>query len=211
MPYPLNWNDGLSFQAVWNSCEEHYNALTISRQGAWNRPENQEHSIARNRDMIMLDPYQNVMKFKDDDDTSGDIINISSSTDMGNMTLHAHLMDNSMKLMLIKNRMPRLDFVFPARPYKDSHQKDGVINRYCQRRWLDMYDFAAYSQSRDGLYCLSCILFPNMASLGRPRALVSYAYRSWNNAKPDLRSHSYLPYHLKCYSNMMTFLSRMKN
>ena len=63
---------------------------------------------------------------------------------------------DEMKAYLIENRQPRdKNFKYPPRKYKI---KSREINRYCNAAWLEKYGFLTYSTSKDGLYCLSCVL-----------------------------------------------------
>lgn len=64
---------------------------------------------------------------------------------------------NEQKQLLIGNRKPRKGHEFPARTYTDNRRLDGKVNRYCKPEW---FEFLAYSKQEDGIYRLSCILFP---------------------------------------------------
>ena len=68
---------------------------------------------------------------------------------------------DDVKLKLIELRVPEQSFKYPGRKYNDSKCKSGVYTRYCNRDWLSEFQFLSYSKLQDGLYSLSCILFPS--------------------------------------------------
>jgi hypothetical protein len=115
--------------------------------------------------------------------------------------------DTDTKMMLINSRVPEDGFKFPARFYKDTHEKDGVKRRFCSRDWFRLFDFIAYSKQVDGLFCLCCVLFPVTPSHGqRAKALINQPYRNWKDAKSDLKTHSTLAYHQDSKALMDGFL-----
>ena len=114
---------------------------------------------------------------------------------------------NETKLRLINDRIPETDFEFPARDYKDKHEKDGVKRRYCSRDWLHVHDYLAYSKQADGLFCLCCVMFPVSCLTGQSaKALISEPYRNWNDAKSDLSNHATLQYHQDSKALMNGFI-----
>ena len=69
----------------------------------------------------------------------------------------------------------------------------------------------AYSKSKDGLYCLSCILFPcGIPSQQRANLLMSAPYQNWKNARADILKHSTLKYHLQSECSRRAFLEAQK-
>ena len=64
--------------------------------------------------------------------------------------------------------------------YKDRRKKSGEIRQYCLREWFDNFKFLSYSKSRDGLFCLACVLF-NTSAHQAPRAkiVMTKPYRNW--------------------------------
>jgi len=104
--------------------------------------------------------------------------------------------DTERKTKWINSHMSEDDFQFPARIYKDTHEKDGLKRRYCSRDWFKLFDFIAYSKQLDGLFCQCCVLFPVTPSAGqRAKALISQPFSNWKDAKSDLKNHSSLLYH----------------
>ena len=106
------------------------------------------------------------------------------------------VLTDKQKLVLIKQRIPDKPFPYPIREYSDKSKKDGICKRSCQQAWLEKYDFLAYSKKEDGLYCLSCVLFPTVARNGvRSSQLLSKPFRDWKGAISYINSHSTLDYH----------------
>ena len=113
-------------------------------------------------------------------------------------------LSDKMKNDLIRNREPHSTFKFPARRYNSSRNKSGFMNRYCTRDWLKTFDFIAYSEETDGLYCLACVLFPD-TSHRRPNNLITEPYRNWKNAVADLKSHATRDYHKRSMARLHAF------
>lgn len=101
-----------------------------------------------------------------------------------------------MKFKLIKERIPEKSFKFPGKEYKDRKRKDGTYTRYCNREWLTEFSFLSYSKVKDGLYCLSCVLFLTGSSTQHAHLLISTPYRNWKDARADMLKHSALQYRL---------------
>ena len=87
--------------------------------------------------------------------------NTSSGYDIAIFIESGRNQPDDVKLKRIDSHMPEQSFKFPGRKYNDSKCKSGVYTRYCNRDWLNEFQFLSYSKSLDGLYCLSCILFPS--------------------------------------------------
>ena len=68
--------------------------------------------------------------------------------------------------------------------------------RYCNREWLNEFTFLSYSKAQDGLYCVSCILFPSISQTERAELLITAPYHKWKKARSDIANHSTLKYHL---------------
>ena len=100
------------------------------------------------------------------------------------------------KACFIENRMPRKDFPFPGKLYEDKRKPSGKMARNCCHEWFKIFEFIAYSEVEDGLFCLPCVLFPMAAHQGkRAQTLITAPYRNLKNAKADLQKHSTLEYH----------------
>ena len=112
---------------------------------------------------------------------------------------------NLVKLKLIDSCVPEQSFKFPGRKY-DSKCKSGVYTRYCNRDWLNEFQFLSYSKSLDGLYCLSCILFPWTSQAQRAELLIATPYQYWKKAHADIANHSTLKYHLLSECKRQAFL-----
>ena len=116
-----------------------------------------------------------------------------------------------LKKSSIEERIPEKSFKFPQKSYKNSTRKDGTYIRYCNRDWLDEFPFLAYSKSQDGLYCLSCILFPcGIPSQQRANLLISAPYQNWKDARADILKHSTLKYHLQSEYSRRAFVEAQK-
>ena len=84
------------------------------------------------------------------------------------------------KNSLIKNRAPEKSFKFPPKICIDCRKKSGEIRRYCLHEWFDNFKFSSYSKLTDGLFCLTCVLFPRPADEGsRTKILITQPYRNW--------------------------------
>ena len=64
----------------------------------------------------------------------------------------------------------------------------------------------SYSKSLDGLYCLSCILFPSTSQTQRAELLIATPYQNWKKAGADIANHSTLKYHLLSECKRQAFL-----
>ena len=90
--------------------------------------------------------------------------------------------------------------------YKDKRiRQSGVINRHCTIELFNTFDFITYSASKNALFCLGCVLFPN-TSHRRPKKLISEPYFNWKDAREDLMQHSVFDYHLSSMVQLHTFL-----
>lgn len=119
---------------------------------------------------------------------------------------------DSCKQLLINERMPEKQFVFPVRSYNDHSKKNGVCKRSCQPAWLEKYDFLTYSKKLDGLFCLSCVLFPTVPRHGtRARLLITEPFRDWKAAISYVANHSTLDYHRQSMAMMTALQETMKN
>ena len=99
--------------------------------------------------------------------------------------------------------------------YKDKRRQSGVIHPRCTIELFNTFDFITYSESKNALFCLGCVLFP-MFCLGcvlfpntshrRPKKLISEPYFNWKDAREDLMQHSVFDYHLSSMVQLHTFL-----
>ena len=89
---------------------------------------------------------------------------------------------DDVKMKLIDMRVPEQSFKFPGRQYNDSKRKRGTYTRYCNREWLNEFKFLLYSKAQDGLYCLSCILFPSTSQAHRAESLICTPYQNWKKS-----------------------------
>ena len=112
-----------------------------------------------------------------------------------------------MKFKLIKERIPEKSFKFPGKEYKDRKRKDGTYMRYCNREWLTEFSFLSYSKVKDGLYCLSCVLFLTGSSTQHAHLLISAPYRNWKDARADMLKHSTLQYHMNADCMRLSFIA----
>ena len=69
-----------------------------------------------------------------------------------------------------------------------------------------MFEFLSYSIHRDGLYCLACVLFPDV-SHRRPKKLISEPYQNGKDYIADMKSHSASEYHMNSMSKLKAFKS----
>jgi hypothetical protein len=114
------------------------------------------------------------------------------------------------KMTLINERQPEATFAFPPKIYKDKRAKLGVMKRYCSHNWFQQFEFLAYSKKHDGVYCLSCVLFPDDAHR-RPAKLITEPYQNWKDAIADLKSHSANEYHKNSHAKLKGFMGTYLN
>ena len=113
---------------------------------------------------------------------------------------------DDIKLKLIDLHVPEQSFKFPGRQYNDSKHKSGVYTRYYNCDWLSEFQFLSSSKSQDGLYCLSCILFPSTSQAQRAELIIATPYQNWKKAHADVANYSTLKYHLLSESKRQAFL-----
>lgn len=86
--------------------------------------------------------------------------------------------------------IPDENYKFPA---------SGKRNLKFQRKWLNEFNWLAYSQSCDGALCQYCVLFcPTEVGKGssqRAKSFVTQPYTNWKDAKENFRKHADLNYH----------------
>ena len=115
-------------------------------------------------------------------------------------------------LELIRRRVPHADVKLPTKEYTDSKRKSGTYTRSCSRSWFDTFAFLVYSEQRQGLFCLPCVLFPVTAVRGtRARILIRDPLVNWKNALADLRAHENLGYHLDSMARLLAFRHSMEH
>lgn len=124
-----------------------------------------------------------------------------SATDISRYLNNSDLLTDEIKYSLIQNRKPVADFTFPSRIYKDKRRRSGIIHRRCTMQLFDTFDFITYSESKDGLFCLGCVLFPNM-SHRRPKKLITEPYFNWKDAREDLKQHNVFEYHVSSMAQL---------
>ena len=116
----------------------------------------------------------------------------------------------SNKLNLIKFRTPATNVPMPSRQYTDKCRTCGVRLRFCCRDWFEKFPFISFSSSAQGIFCLSCMLFPvEQRTSGRALNLVTRPLVNWKDAVIDLTTHSHLEYHLTSEAKMDAFLHTM--
>ena len=136
----------------------------------------------------------------------GDISDIATGTAASDPKDHQSLI-----MELLERRVPPADMKMPRREYQDSKRKSGVYTRSCNRSWFEMFDFLAFSEKRQGLFCLPCVLFPSTAHRGsRGRYLISEPLVNWKDALSDLRTHEKLQYHLDSVAKLAAFKHSME-
>ncbi|KAK3104654.1 hypothetical protein FSP39_007252 [Pinctada imbricata] len=135
---------------------------------------------------------------------------VSSSLDIARCISEPGTITDDLKFSLISNRIPHDNYRFPSRTYKDKRRKSGVIHRRCKPEWLKTFEFLCYSESKDGLYCLGCCLFPD-TSHRRSKKLISEPYFNWKDAMEDMKEHSTCMYHLSSMAKLHSFIGTHRN
>lgn len=75
---------------------------------------------------------------------------------------------------------PSDDYIFPY-----------INKRHFQKSWLKQFSWLRYSKSKNGAFCISCVLFGHRfpSKSGRIKKLYLEPLQSWNNALKDFRHH----------------------
>ena len=108
------------------------------------------------------------------------------------------------------NQKPHESFSSPSKMYKDKMRKSSIINRHCNRDWLNKFEFISYSKKEDALFCLACVLFPDH-SLRRPKKLITEGYQNWKDALSDLKKHASCEYHMNSNTKLRSFIETFKD
>ena len=119
---------------------------------------------------------------------------------------------DEVKYTLISQRKPESSFKYPKTKFTDTRRKEGASFRGCNSEWLDKYEFLSYSKSKDGLYCLSCVLFATQSGQsGNAQSMVETPYSSWKYCLRSVAKHSNLMYHKRNAAKMSAFLATHNN
>ena len=113
---------------------------------------------------------------------------------------------DDIKYQLIQNRIPEATYKYLSRQYNSNTIKGGSYKRHFNREWLIEFHFLAYSKHDNGLYCLSCTLFPVEGQCHRAKLLITKPYQCYKDAHADFQKHSLLEYHKNSYSMLLSFL-----
>ena len=113
---------------------------------------------------------------------------------------------DDIKYCLIENRTPVLTFKYPSKQYNSKKQKGGSYTRYFNQEWLKEFPFLTYSKHDEGIYCLSCTLFPVKGQCHRAKLLITQPYQNWKDAHADFQKHSTVEYHKNSDSMLHAFL-----
>ena len=157
--------------------------------------------------------------FNNIDDYGDDSFNYSSNNDEEPEAVDSALdikdyplksCSDHIKYQLNLNREPDVNFKFPAKQYKDKRSKSGYMNQFCCRSWLKRFDYTCYSKGTDGLYCLACVLFPDL-SHRRPNKLISEPYQNWKDAVEYLKKHAACGYHCNSMARLRSFKETYTN
>ena len=117
-------------------------------------------------------------------------------------------LDARTKIKIIENRMPPVRYRFPTTHYKDKRRKSGYSARHCKRVWLEKYDLLCYSQMKDGIYCLACILFlAEMKYYKDDSIFVRAPCRDWKYFLEYWQLHEQCQYHQNSKDKMNNFMS----
>ena len=139
--------------------------------------------------------------------TTGEIHPSVSTGDLGQVVELQSIrkLNDNEKYFLLKNH-----FV-PTKGYKFPCHVHGNQTRQFQMKWLEKYNGLTYSESRDGGYCLFCVLFgrcePSVKDLG---ILVSRPMTNFKKAVEKLNQHfvsSSRKSHLLAVEKAMAFLA----
>ena len=136
---------------------------------------------------------------------SSELVGPVTSWDIKSYCDTAQFASNDVKHYLILNREPEISLKYPAKQYKDKRSKSAYMNIFCCREWFKKFDFISYSKCDDGLYCLACVLFPDI-SHRKPKKLITEPYKNWKDAVEDLKKHAACDYHGNSLSKLRCFM-----
>ena len=170
-------------------------------------------SISNEHLLSVISSITNDLPTSDSHSASGSQFQISisstnsvSSNDIARyLNNQPELLTDETKFLPITNRIPHENFIFPSRMYKDKQRQSGVIHRRCIIELFNTCDLITYSASKNALFCLGCLLFPN-TSHRRQKKLISEPYFNWKDARDDMKPHSVCDYHLSSMAQLHTFL-----
>lgn len=92
------------------------------------------------------------------------------------------------RMYLIKHRVPKTNFSFPATSYADA-RRSKATKRYCKYSYFIDYEPLTYSYVEDAVYCLPCALFPPVKASNAPTNLVKKGYRNWKKVTDVIQHH----------------------
>ena len=95
----------------------------------------------------------------------------------------------------------------PQGRYKFPSQEEYGKNRSFQHSWLNQYPWLTYSESRNGGYCVNCVLFAKRIQFGSLGRLITYPLTNFTRAVTTLSKHSSQPLHEAAMIDSMTFMS----
>ena len=99
-----------------------------------------------------------------------------------------------------------------AKVYKDNRRKSGEMRRFCLHERFHDYKLLAYSKSSDGLFSLTCTLFPITAHKGsKAKLLISQSYQNWKDARYDVSHYAVLQHHKDLMEALNSFVSCFQN
>ncbi|WAQ94737.1 LOW QUALITY PROTEIN: P52K-like protein [Mya arenaria] len=102
-------------------------------------------------------------------------------------------------MLLIREREPERNFVFPPKLYKDNRSKSAQMKRYCNGEWFKRFKFISYSKQSDGY----------MPSKGKK--IKTEPFSNWKDAVVDLKSHSTCDYHINSNAKLAAFIQTSTN
>lgn len=116
--------------------------------------------------------------------------------------------DNDLKVKILRSTL------IPAKNYSYPKTICGNQTRKFTPEWLKKYSWLAYSQSSDGVFCKTCVIFLYSQCVGNAEhessgQLVSTAFKNWKKALGKFTSHSVLNYHVQCVKKSEDFLRIM--
>lgn len=124
---------------------------------------------------------------------------------MGNVKRVPNLLNDDLKRDILMSQLI---------PSKNSNYPSIIHNKKqlkFQPHWVIAYNWIAYSQEEDGVYCKVCLLFCTNIEVGKGShenagALVTSSFKRWKSASDKFSNHAKSEYHKKNVISSENFL-----
>ncbi|KAL4134765.1 hypothetical protein QTP88_006480 [Uroleucon formosanum] len=135
---------------------------------------------------------------------------INSKYDIGLYVNYVGSLPNEEKVSILNNVWtPDPNFIFPT-------QNHAKFKRQFQIKWLNTFNWLAYSKCKEGAFCKYCVLFLNQNQVGKGSheslgGLVTKPYTNLKKALETFRCHSSYSYHRTAVLNADNIIAILNN